>query len=142
MRNLAKRARATVNEVPFLSLVQAHFFARIAVALFFALHAIVRIMNGSIPRFAAFMESVGFPDGTVTVWAITLAELVASAMLIAGVRVRAATGILMAIAIGGIVLIHRHIGWFVGEHGTGGSEYSVALIVLLVVVAAADPKAS
>lgn len=142
MRDLAKRARATVNEFPFLSLVQAHFLARIAIALFFALHAIVRIMNGSIPRFAAFMESVGFPDGTVTVWAITVAELVASAMLIAGVRVRAATGVLMAIAIGGIVLIHRHIGWFVGEHGTGGSEYSVALIVLLVVVAAADPKAT
>ena len=142
MRDLAKRARATVNEFPFLSLVQAHLLARIAIALFFALHAIVRIMNGSIPRFAAFMESVGFPDGTVTVWAITVAELVASAMLIAGVRVRAATGVLMAIAIGGIVLIHRHIGWFVGEHGTGGSEYSVALIVLLIVVGAADPKAS
>ena len=142
MRNLFKQVRATVNEFPFLSLVQAHLLARIAVALFFALHAIVRIMNGSIPRFAAFMESVGFPSGTVTVWAITMAELVASAMLVAGVRVRVATGILMAIAIGGIVLIHRHIGWFVGEHGTGGSEYSVALIALLVVVAAADRKAS
>jgi putative oxidoreductase len=36
------------------------------------------------------------------------------------------------------VLIHRKFGWFVGEHGTGGSEYGAALIVMPIVVAAAD----
>ena len=46
--------------------------------------------------------------------------------------------LLLAIAIGGIVLIHWRFGWFVGEHGTGGSEYSIALIVMLLVVAAGD----
>ena len=38
----------------------------------------------------------------------------------------------------GIALIHRHNGWFVGEHGTGGSEYSVALLAMLLVIAAHD----
>jgi putative oxidoreductase len=38
----------------------------------------------------------------------------------------------------GIALIHRHLGWFVGEHGTGGSEYSVSLLLALLVIAAAD----
>jgi len=33
---------------------------------------------------------------------------------------------------------HRHLRWFVGENGTGGSEYSVALILALRVIAAAD----
>ena len=32
-----------------------------------------------------------------------------------------------------IWLIHRHNGWFVGEHGVGGSEYSVALLAMLLV---------
>jgi putative oxidoreductase len=43
-----------------------------------------------------------------------------------------------AIVAGGIVLIHARLGWFVGEHGTGGSEYSVALLVLLLLIAAQD----
>lgn len=46
--------------------------------------------------------------------------------------------VLFTIAANGIVLIHRQLGWFVGAHGTGGSEYSVALMVMLLVVAAAD----
>jgi len=36
------------------------------------------------------------------------------------------------------VLIHSKFGWFVGEHGTGGSEYSVALLLLLFLVAVDD----
>jgi len=36
----------------------------------------------------------------------------------------------------GIVLIHASLGWFVGEHGTGGCEYSFILIVALLVIAA------
>jgi putative oxidoreductase len=38
----------------------------------------------------------------------------------------------------GIVLIHAQKGWFVGEHGTGGVEYSIVLFVACVVLAAAD----
>ena len=38
----------------------------------------------------------------------------------------------------GIYLIHRHNGWFVGEHGVGGSEYSVALLAMLLAIAAHD----
>jgi putative oxidoreductase len=49
---------------------------------------------------------------------------------------------LLVIASVGIILIHRHLGWFVGEHGTGGSEYSVALIVMLLVLAAGDRRAA
>lgn len=125
-------------KAPFLSMPAALATARVATALFFATHAVVRIANGSIPRFGTFMESVGFPDGVLVVWAISAVELIAAALMIIGYGVRYAAYALLAIAAGGIVLIHRHFGWFVGEHGTGGSEYSVALIVLLLVVASAD----
>lgn len=123
---------------PFLSLAQALALARIVTALLFMAHAVVRIANGSIPQFGKFMSSVGFPQGQSVVWAITIVELVAGTLLILNLHVRYAATALFAIAAGGIVLIHRHLGWFVGEHGTGGSEYSVALMLLLVVVAAAD----
>ena len=98
----------------------------------------MRIANGTIPQFGSFMETLGFPWGVGWVWAITVSELVCGTLLILGKYVRLATIPLFLIASTGIVLIHRHLGWFVGEHGTGGSEYSVALMVLLLVIAAGD----
>ena len=44
----------------------------------------------------------------------------------------------MFIAIMGIVIIHAARGWFVGEHGVGGVEYSLSLIAGLVVLIAHD----
>ena len=122
---------------PFVSLAQALTAVRIVTALLFMAHAVVRVVAGTIPQFGKFMSSVGFPQGEAVVWAITLVEIVAGGLLIANRHVRAASAALLAVAVGGILLIHMHIGWFVGEHGTGGSEYSVALIILLLVVAAA-----
>ena len=112
--------------------------ARVATAGLFMAHAVVRIAYGTIPQFGLFMEAKGFPAGEALVWAITLTELVAGVLLIIGRFVRPAAAALLAIAVGGIVLIHRHFGWFVGEHGSGGSEYSVALIILLLLIMADD----
>ena len=126
-----------LNAYPFISLPQAITGARVVTALLFMAHAAVRIVNVTIPQFGKFRSSVGFPQGEAVVWAITAVELVAGSLLILNRRVRAASAALMVVAIGGILLIHMHIGWFVGEHGTGGSEYSVALIILLIVIAAA-----
>ena len=84
------------------------------------------------------MESTGFAYGTLWVWGITITELVAAALLVANRFVRPAATALFIIAFTGIILIHRHMGWFVGEHGTGGSEYSVTLMMALLVIAAAD----
>jgi putative oxidoreductase len=40
----------------------------------------------------------------------------------------------------GLILIHAANGWFVGEHGTGGMEYSILLMAVLLAIAAADKK--
>jgi len=116
----------------------ALLFARVATAGLFMAHAAVRIINGTIPQFGLFMESQGFLAGEALVWLITITELIAGTLIIFGRFVRVSAAALMAIAVGGIVLIHRHFGWFVGEHGTGGIEYSAALIVLLLVIMADD----
>jgi putative oxidoreductase len=70
--------------------------------------------------------------------AITAYELGAGSLLLFNRGVRWAASGLAVIVATGIWLIHRHNGWFVGEHGTGGSEYSVALLAMLLVIAADD----
>lgn len=111
---------------------------RLVTPLLFMAHAAIRIANGSIPQFGQFMKTQGFPFGAGWVWAITITELVCGTLILLGRFVRFATLPLLTITIGGIALIHVRLGWFVGEHGVGGMEYSVALIVMLLVLAASD----
>jgi putative oxidoreductase len=123
---------------PFLTLKQSLMIARVVTASLFMAHAIVRIVKNTIPGFGSFMESLGFPNGVMVVWMITVVEIVAGLALIVNRQVKIAASALFTIAFVGIILIHYRQGWFVGEHGTGGSEYSVALMVLLLIIACAD----
>lgn len=127
-----------VKRYPFVDADGARALLRIVVAVLFMAHAVVRIANGSIPRFAGFLAHQGWPLALAIVWAVSVAEIVCGALLIAGRWVRWATAPLALIAAMGIVIIHWRHGWFVGEHGTGGMEYSVALLAALCVVAAGD----
>ncbi len=123
---------------PFVSLPNALLVMRVAVAIFFMAHAAVRIASDTIPQFAFFLAAKGFPFSLAVVWLITLYELGAGLAMALGYWVRWMTTGFLAIAAGGIVLIHANLGWFVGEHGVGGMEYSLCLIVALLVIAAAD----
>jgi putative oxidoreductase len=123
---------------PFLSSKHALILLRVAIAVMFMAHAGVRVMNGTIPRFAGFMENLGFPYGMAWVWAITLFELIGGTLLIMGQFSRWMAAGFMLISGMGIVLIHAAKGWFVGEHGAGGAEYSIVLFVACVVLAAVD----
>jgi len=69
---------------------------------------------------------------------LTLAESIAGTLMALGWRTRRMALGLLIIAAMGIVIIHWRRGWFVGEHGSGGMEYSVSLMVSLLVIAAAD----
>lgn len=129
---------AWLRGYPWWSLPDALRLLRIVTALLFMAHASMRFVNGTIPQFGVFMESQGFPHGELWVLAITFYELGAGSLLLLDRGVRwAASGLAVIVAVG-IWLIHRHNGWFVGEHGVGGSEYSVALLAMLLVVAAHD----
>lgn len=108
------------------------------VALVFMAHAVVRLLNGSVPRFAHFLESNGFTPGAGWVLAISACEIACGLMLLSGMAVKWACGALAGIVITGIVLIHARNGWFVGEHGNGGMEFSVLLCAALLAIACAD----
>ena len=127
-----------LRNYPWWPLPDALRLLRIVTALLFMAHASMRFVLGTIPQFGVFMESQGFPHGQAWVLAITCYELAAGSLLILNRGVRwAASGLAVIVAVG-IGLIHCHNGWFVGEHGIGGSEYSVALLAMLLVVAAHD----
>lgn len=121
-----------------MSLPQALVLLRVAVAVLFMAHAVVRLVNGSMPRFGLFLESRGLPWGYAIVWLITIWEVAAGSLMALGRWVRPCAAGLLAIAAGGIALIHAPLGWFVGEHGVGGMEYSLCLIVALLVLMATD----
>jgi putative oxidoreductase len=126
------------NAFPFISPAQSLILMRVAVAIFFMAHAIVRIINGTTPQFAAFLAFKGLPWGIVLVWMITVYELAAGTLMALGIAVRCCVAGFLIIDIGGIVLIHAALGWFVGEHGVGGMEYSLCLLVALIAIAAHD----
>jgi putative oxidoreductase len=104
---------------PFISLPASLVVMRVCVAALFIAHAVVRMANGSIPGFGTFLEKLGFPAGVAVVWVITTVEIVAGTLMAVGWHARWMASALFVIAAGGILLIHRHLGWFVGEHGTG-----------------------
>ena len=123
---------------PWWPLADALRLLRIVTALLFMAHASMRFVLGTIAQFGVFMEAQGFAHGQAWVLAISVYELGAGSLLLLDRGVRwAASGLAVIVAVG-IWLIHRHNGWFVGEHGVGGSEYSVALLAMLLVVAAHD----
>lgn len=127
-----------MKNFPFLSFAQAMLLLRVAIAVMFMAHAITRIANGTIPRFVGFLEDKGFIYGLAVVWAITTVEIVCGSLLIVGKYTRWAAAGLMLICIGGIAIVHAAKGWFVGEHGAGGVEYSIVLFVACVVIAASE----
>jgi putative oxidoreductase len=122
----------------YLSLQRSVVLLRISVALVFFLHAAVRVVHNTVPEFTQFMAGKHWPFPNVTVWVLSGYELIGSVLLALGYCVKwLSTGFILILVVG-IILIHLSLGWFVGEHGTGGVEYSFILIVALVVVMAGD----
>ncbi len=112
---------------------------RLAVAGVFLSHATVRLANGTIGRFADYLGGKGMPWPLAEVWAITAFELIGGALLALGRFKRPLAVAFIAMLGMGIVLIHAEQGWWVGEHGSGGCEYSVVLMFALLAVGA-EPR--
>jgi len=129
-----------MKNFPFLSLSQSLTLLRICVPIFFMAHAIVRISNGTIDQFAGFLSNKGFPYTIAMVWGITAFEIVGGLALLFGYFTKWVSLGFILMLIFGILVIHAELGWFVGEHGTGGMEYSVALILALIVIGASEEK--
>ncbi|MBC7936754.1 MAG: DoxX family protein [Rhizobacter sp.] len=129
-----------IHSFPFITQKQSILLLRCSVALVFFLHVLVRIINGTVEQFAAAMNEKGLMYGSAIVWPLTAFEIAGSILLALNYCTKKLCMGFIAILIMGIILIHAHLGWFVGEHGTGGVEYSFILIMALLVVAARDNR--
>ena len=125
----------------YLTVARSILLLRISIAVVFLAHAIVRIGNHTIGRFGEFLDNKGFIYGTALVWLITTFEIVGGILLALGLFTKILAAGFILILLTGIILIHCSLGWFVGEHGSGGMEYSFILIMsLITVIAAGDQK--
>ena len=129
-----------MKNFPFISSSQSLLLFRITLPLFFVAHAVVRISNGTIPRFADFLSTKGFFAATAVVWGITLYEIIGGIALAFGYFTKYLSLGFILMLIMGNVIIHYQNGWWVGEHGEGGMEYSCALILGLIVIAASKKE--
>lgn len=126
------------SKYPFLTPRQSISVLRVTLSCIFLAHAITRIAKNTITQFGGFLEEKGLPLGNTLVWIITTFEIVGSGLLLLGYFKKwISLGLILMLFIG-ICLIHINLGWFNGEFGTGGCEYSVALIAGLIVVASSD----
>ena len=129
-----------MKKLPFLSLSQSLLLFRILLPLFFVAHAVTRISNGTIERFAGFLSTKGFVATTAMVWGITAFEIIGGIALTLGYFTKyLSLGFILMLIMGNII-IHYENGWWVGEHGEGGMEYSCALILGLIVIASTEKK--
>ena len=113
---------------------------RIGMGLVFMSHAIIRLVDYSLPGFGEFLESKGFPAGFYLAWAVTLFELVGGLLMVLRKFVKIFCIGEMIILITGIVIVHSPNGWFVVGKTLGGPEYSVVLITVLIAVFLAEWK--
>lgn len=127
-----------MKSFPFLSPAQASILLRTVVALIMMAHGSIRLWVNSLAGFGEFLNSKGFMIGTPLAWGITFFELIGGILIIFGYYVRwIALGLIIELATG-IVIVHAQHGWFVVGHQSGGVEYSVLLIICLIVIAAND----
>ncbi|HEX8700516.1 MAG TPA: DoxX family protein, partial [Myxococcaceae bacterium] len=88
-----------------------------------------------VGSFGVFLATQGLPAGALIAWTLTVVEIAGGLALAAG-HFRRPLAIWFAVElVVGIVLVHRHAGWFVVGAGTGGMEFSVLLIVTFLAVA-------
>jgi putative oxidoreductase len=129
-----------MKNFPFLTVSQSLLLFRILLPLFFVAHAVTRILNGTIGRFADFLTNKGLFATTAMVWGITLYEIIGGIVLALGFYIKyLSLGFILMLIMGNII-IHYENGWWVGEHGEGGMEYSCALILGLIVIASTEKE--
>ena len=108
---------------------------RVGVAILLFIHGAYRATTGGVAGFGEWLTGLGFPAGLAWAWAVTAIELVGAPLLGAGkfvVPIAAYLAFQLAL---GIALVHLREGWFVVGGGRNGMEYSVLLILCLVVIA-------
>ena len=118
----------------------AEALLRYGLAVLIFIHGAHRLYHGGVTPFGGFLDSQGFPFGLALAWGITIYELVGP-VLLAVRRFVMPIALISAVQYAtGIWLVHWQHGWFVVGSGRNGMEFSVLLILSLVVLALWQPR--
>lgn len=118
------------------------FVLRTGLAAFFMIHAATRFTEADYFKgLGVGLGEFGMPFAYHLGIAATSIELIGGSLLIANRFARWVALGLFGISAVGILYIHTKFGWFVGEFGNGGAEFSVLLCAICVAVAATDAAA-
>ncbi len=107
---------------------------RIALAGLLAAHGWARLFAGGVLPFGEWLTSQGLPFGLLIAGAITGIEMVGTILFAIGIGVFPLSIIFAGIYTVGALMVHLPAGWFVVGLGRNGMEYSVLLIVCLLLV--------
>lgn len=113
----------------------AWLLLRLTLAGLVAAHGWARLGFDAVKPFGLWLSAQGWPAGPQLAMAITGLEMVGPLLLAMGRGVRPLCLTLAGIYAMGIALVHAKAGWFVVGLGRNGSEYSVLLIVCLLLLA-------
>lgn len=112
----------------------AYNILRIAMGIIFITHGLARLYHGSVSDFGGFLDAEGFLIGLPLAWIITIGEIICGSLLALERYVRYCVIFHAAVIIGGLLLIHISEGWFVVGHGSGGAEYSLLILAVLLFI--------
>ncbi len=113
---------------------------RIMLSICMMAHGTQRLYFNTVNGFGEFLNSKGFLLGVPIAWGITLFELIAGLALLLNFFTKWISLVWAFQLLIGIILVHAQQGWFVVGPSTGGVEYSMVLIVGLVVIHAHGQK--
>jgi putative oxidoreductase len=113
---------------------------RLVVAALLFIHGTFRLFSGGVAPFGEFLAGQHFPQGPALAWGITLVEIVGTVVLASGFAIRPLALYFAAELVIGVILVHRHDGWFVVGGGRNGMEFSALLISSLLILAWATPS--
>ncbi len=108
---------------------------RLVVCAILFTHGFHRLYEGKAPVLGSILKEEGIPAGVVLAYLVCLAETCGTSLLALRLMVLPVTLILSSIYLTGILLFHRHHGFFVVGPSEGGWEYSALIITCLLVTA-------
>ena len=113
---------------------------RMLMGIIFILHGGARLYEGSVNGFGEFLGSKGVPAGVFVAWFVTVFEIIGGTAMFLRYAVKVFCVVEILIQVGGIILVHQPNGWFTVGAQTGGMEFSVVLVGVLLAIFLAERK--
>lgn len=127
-------------KLPSIPVKYSSQLLRILVGIIFVTHGAARLFYNSVSDFGGFLNSKGFVIGIFLAWAVTLGEIISGTLLAIGYKVKFCVIFHAIVVTMGIFLVHFPNGWFTVGHGSGGVEYSLVLLAVLIYLYSKETK--